>query len=301
MDKQNTIHARDRVVKGISTEGYFKISVIRTTDVVMSAAERHGLSPLSTVLLGRALTAALLLSSELKGEERIRLRLEGTGPVGMIVAEANRAGEVRGYVQNNRAGLDYSGGDVSLGHGLGTGLLTVSKVLYNEAEPRTSTIQLYNGNITTDVAHYLAQSEQIPSAILLNVDIDEAGLPSEAGGLLVQRLPGAPDEVMDRLQHSLSGFEPVSSLITGGLRLEEIMEQSVRPYKIKSLESHAVHFFCRCSKERFLSAMALLSYSDLKEMEGESQEVVCHFCNNRVVINPKEIKDLAIAAKAKMN
>lgn len=94
---------KDRLIKGISKDGHFKISVVKTTELVKEARERHALSLLNTVILGRALTATMLMASELKGEERIRLRMEGNGPIGSLVAEANSLGEVRGYVANPSA------------------------------------------------------------------------------------------------------------------------------------------------------------------------------------------------------
>ncbi|MEX0769427.1 MAG: Hsp33 family molecular chaperone HslO [Balneolaceae bacterium] len=292
---------KDRLIKGISPEGYFKISIVKTTEIVRSARERHNLSLLNTVLLGRTLTASLLLASELKGEERIRLRFEGNGPVGMILAEANRAGEVRGYVQHPEVELDYSDENTSLSDGLGLGVLSVSKVLYNEAEPQTSTIQLHKGDIITDIAHYLTQSEQIPSAILLDTDIEEEGNVRNAGGLLLQRLPGAPSEVVEELQLKLRNFESITGSLNQNEYIDRILEKAVHPYKVSELDRQPVHFFCRCNKDRFMSALAMLNYEDLKDMEGESQEIVCHFCNNKIQVSPEEINDLIVNAHAKLN
>lgn len=292
---------KDRLVKGITTDGHFKVSVVKTTEVVNTAAENHHLSMLNTVILGRALTAVMLLASELKGEERIQLRMDGNGPIGFLIAEANHVGEVRGYVQNPTAELDYSDENATLGDGLGLGILTFSKVLYNEAEPRTSTIQLINGDVTADIAHYLAQSEQIPSAVLLDVGIDENGEVTEAGGLLVQRLPGAPDGQIDLLQERLSSFPAIHTLLEDGQYIDEIMNKAMSPLKVKELDKTPVHFFCRCTRDRFLNAFSMLTYEDLKDMEGENQEVVCQYCNNKEVITKEEIEQLITNAQAKLN
>lgn len=301
MSRKEDFKFKDRLIKGISPEGYFKISIVKTTEIVRTAQKRHNLSLLNTVLLGRTLTASLLLASELKGEERIRLRAEGNGPVGMILTEANRAGEVRGYAQHPDVELDYTDENTSVSQGLGIGVLTVSKVLYNEAEPRTSTIQLHKGDITTDIAHYLTQSEQIPSAVLLDMDIDPEGKVNNAGGLMLQRLPDAPAEVVEKLQIKLKNFEPVSGLLNQGHYIDRILEKAVHPYKVSELDRQPVHFFCRCNKDRFISALSMLDYEDLKDMEGESQEIVCHFCNNKIQVSSDEIHDLIVNAHAKLN
>lgn len=301
MSLKKEFQFKDRLIKGIDTKGAFKISVVKTTDVVQTAQNNHNLSLLTTVLLGKALTASMLLASELKGEERIKMRFEGNGPVGMITAEANRVGEVRGYVQNPSVELDYTKPDVTLSDGLGLGLLTVSKTLYNEAEPKTSTIQLENSDINSDVAHFMAQSEQVLSATLLDVALNDDGSVREAGGVLIQRLPGADDDVMETLQNTVKNLPPVASLFTQGYYIDDVMKQASSPYQVKELDRQPVDFFCRCSPKRFKNALAMLSYQDLRDMEGESQEVVCHYCGNSLSISKKEIHELAESARAKLN
>lgn len=292
---------KDRLIKGISKDGHFKISVVKTSDLVKEAKERHNLSLLNTVILGRALTATMLMASELKGEERIRLRMEGNGPIGFLVAEANSLGEVRGYVGNPSAELDYSDSSTTFGQGLGLGLLTFSKTLYNEAEPRTSTIQLINGDVTSDIAHYLTQSEQVDSALILDVGMDENGEVTEAGGLLIQKLPDAPDGQIDMLQERLSSFPAVHKFFEDDQYIDDVMHKVMSPIKVKELSRQLVDFFCRCSKDRFLNALSMLNYDDLKEMKGESQEIVCQYCNNKEEISKEEIAELISSAKAKMN
>ncbi|MBO6573152.1 MAG: Hsp33 family molecular chaperone HslO [Balneola sp.] len=292
---------KDRLIKGISKDGHFKISVVKTTELVKEARERHDLSLLNTVILGRALTATMLMASELKGEERIRLRMEGNGPIGFLVAEANSLGEVRGYVANPSAELDYTDSSTTFGQGLGLGVLTFSKTLYNEAEPRTSTIQLINGDVTSDIAHYLTQSEQVDSALILDVGMDKNGEVTEAGGLLIQKLPDAPDGQIDMLQERLSSFPAVHKFFEDGQYIDDVMHKVMSPIKVKELSRQLVDFFCRCSKDRFLNALSMLNYDDLKEMKGESQEIVCQYCNNREEISKEEIAELITSAKAKMN
>jgi molecular chaperone Hsp33 len=292
---------KDRLIKGITSDGHFKISVVKTTEVVKTAKQKHDLSLLNTVVLGKALTSTMLLASELKGEERIQLRMDGDGPIGFLVAEANQVGEIRGYVKNPAVELDYSDPDTRLGDGIGLGVLTFSKVLYNEAEPRSSTIEIINGDVTSDVAHYLAQSEQIPSALLVDVGIDEDGKVTQAGGLLIQRMPGAADGQIDLLQERLTSFPPIDELLSDDQYIDEIMSKAVSPLKVKELNRQPVDFFCRCTRKRFKSALQMLSLDDLKDMEGEGQEVVCHYCNRRERISSEELEKIITDAQAKMN
>lgn len=292
---------RDRLIKGLSGDGHFKISVVKTSDVVETARRKHDLSLLNTVLLGRALTGTMLMASELKGEERVQLRAEGEGPVGMVVAEANRVGEIRGYVQHPDVELDYTRDEAHLGEGLGLGLLTFSKTLYNESEPRRSTIELVRGNITDDIAFYMVQSEQIPSAVILDVGLNDDGSVSEAGGILIQRMPDAPEGHIDRLQERLKDFGPLNEMYREGLYIDDIMEKAMDPMQVKELDRQPLDFFCRCTRKRFIGALSMLSYEELKEISDGGQELVCHFCNEHYEVSPGEIEDILVQAKAKMN
>lgn len=301
MSLKEKFQFKDRLIKGIDRKGQFKISVVKTTKAVQTAKENHNLSLLATTLLGRSMTAAMLLASELKGEERIHLKLEGNGPLGMVSAEANRVGEMRGYVRNPSAKLDYSHPEVEIGDGLGIGLLSVSKILYNEAEPRNSTIQLVKGDVITDVAHFLAQSEQVLSAVLIDISLDDHGNVKQSGGLLIQRLPDAEDSTMTNLQETLSHLPPIAELLEKDYYIDDIMEMATSPYQVKELDRQPVDFFCRCSPKRFKNALTLLSYDELKDMKGESQEMVCHYCGKKHIVSEKEIEQIVKSARAKMN
>jgi molecular chaperone Hsp33 len=179
--------------------------------------------------------------------------------------------------------------------------MTVSKTLYNEAEPRNSSIELINGNITDDLAYYMVQSEQIPSAILLDVGIDEDGEITEAGGLMIQRMPDAPEGVIDQLQQKLLQFDSISKILGDDLYIDDIMEKAMDPIDVKELDRQPVDFFCRCTRKRFKDALAMLGYEDLKEISDEGQELVCHYCNEQYNIRKDEIEELLRETKAKMN
>lgn len=300
MNKKELYLNKDRIIKGITADGFFKIAVVKSTDVVKLAREYHGLSLLSTVLLGRSLTGALLLAAELKGEERIRLQLEGKGPIGNIIVEANAIGEARGYVQHPDAQLDYAS-STDIGEGLGLGLLSFSKTLYNEARPITGTVELMSGNITDDIAYYLYQSEQIPSAISLDVGIDEDGEITHAGGILIQALPGAPENGIVMLEESLKELLPLSDQFSDGAYIDTLLHKVAKDLNAKELGRGPVHFFCRCTKDRFVTALSMLKLEELEEMKQETQELVCHYCNKKYFITPPEIKSIVQGLKAKLN
>lgn len=290
---------KDRIIKGIHKDGHFKVSVVKTTRTTETARNRHELSPLATIQLSKAMTGSMLLASELKGEERLQLRFEGTGPLGHITVEANKLGEIRGYVGDPKAVIDPV--SQKLEDGIGIGLLHVSKVLYNQAKPKHSTVELLHSDITTDLQFYLHQSEQVQSLINIDLDLDETGKIVQSGGLLIQMLPDAPDKVYQKLVDQLNKMPRISSLFKEDVYIDEIMEEVTGKLDVKELERYPIDFYCRCSKDRFTGALALLSISELEAMEGVEQEMICHYCNEKYVFSPSEINSLIMNAKSKLN
>jgi molecular chaperone Hsp33 len=300
MDKKEAYLHKDRLVRGITDNGFFQVVVVKTTDVVQEAAQRHQLGPLATVLLGRALTGVMLLSSSLKGEERIQLVIQGNGPIEMLTAEANSIGEIRGYVKNPAAMIDVDKGQ-RLEDGLGLGLLTFSKTLFNEAKPITGTVELASGNVSKDLAHYLMQSEQIPSAVALDVQLSPDGTVESAGGVMIKALPGAPVADIELLEGNLLELPPVAGLLANGQYIDDIMHKVMEPLKVKELDRTPVHFFCRCNKDRFVVALSMLNLNELEEMGDQDQEMVCHYCNERYIVSKNEIQTLITNKKISFN
>ena len=298
--KKEEFLRKDRIVKGLTGDGHISIAVVKSTDVVKEAKRRHNLSLANTILLGRSLTGGMLMASNLKGEERINLRLEGNGPIGQIAVEATSNGEIRGYSMNPEAELDYEAIS-NIGDGLGLGVLSFSKILYNEAQPITGTVELKQGDVNTDLAHYLMQSEQVPSAISVDVGIDEDGEVTEAGGLLIQAMPGAEDDVRDTLEDNVRNMLPLPVRLEQGEYVDEIMHSVMHPHPVKEMDRYPVHFFCRCNRDRFKNALAMVNLEDLKEMEDEGQELVCHFCSEKYRVSREEIQEIISDAKVRMN
>lgn len=298
--KKEAFQQKDRLIKGITNDGFFKITVVKTTEAAELARQYHELSPLVTILLGRALTGTMLLAAELKGEERVRLDLEGNGPVSHMVAEANAIGEIRGYAAHPQAAPDPDK-PFQLGDGLGLGVLRFSKSLYNEARPITGTVELVKGTISEDLAYYLLQSEQIPSAISVDVSLNEDGSVASAGGILIQALPGAPEAAIDALEANLKALLPLADRFEHGDTIDTVMHLVAGDLGAKELARFPVHYFCRCTKDRFVSALSMLDIEELKQMAGQDQELVCHYCNKRYAITGAEVDGILAGRKIQMN
>lgn len=292
---------RDRVVKAMTDDGFFRLAAVRNSKTTLSAQERHGLSPLASVLLGRAMAGASLLAAFLKSEERIILDFSGNGPAGKVFAESLSVGEVRGYVQNPECVLDFSNPSASLGSGLGIGLLRVSRILYSQFEPVTGVVELFSGDISTDLAYYLTQSEQIPTAVMLDVSINKEGLVEQSGGLMVQAMPGVPENIIQDMYGNLKKIDHLADMLATGYSPQEILK-IISDTELIEMADTPVDFFCRCSLERFKSALTTLGIEEVKEMQMHDQrELVCRYCNSHYKLNDSDFDDIINGLQAKNN
>jgi molecular chaperone Hsp33 len=295
-DLKNYFQERDYGVIAVTKEDALRAFVVKTTTLCEIARLRHKTSPIATAILGRALTGAILLTSLLKHgtEQRILLRIEGDGPVGLVVAEANAKGEVRGFVQNPDVPTfvrEVSGKKkFDIAKAVGKGTLTVVKDL-GFGTPYESTVPLVSGEIAEDIAYYLLKSEQIPSAVSLGVLVGETGKVEAAGGFFAQPLPGATDTAIAKLEENVKKMPSVSSLIKEGKRPEEIVEMLFEGFTPNLLALKELSFRCKCSKEVAEGGIIVLPESEIEELIKEGGVTIkCNFCNEEYFFSKEELE-----------
>ncbi len=286
----------DYLVRGMSMDGFVKVTAIRSTEIVRRAVQIHRTTPNATAALGRALTAASMMGNMQKVENgSMTLQIRGGGPIGTITCVSDAVGNVRGVVtEPNIPLVEKYPGKLDVGASVGTdGTLTVIRDLQMK-EPYIGSVALVSGEIADDVTAYFAESEQVPTACGLGVLVDTDCSVSVAGGYIVQLLPGAPDEVIDKLEDGIKHAGAVTAMLQNGLTPEDILGQVCGDLGVVFLETVPVCYKCYCSRERVTSALISLGKQELTEIadEGKPFPVECQFCDAVYSFTPDDVRQL---------
>ena len=282
----------DQIIRAIAPG--VRIVAAITTELTEEARRRHNCSPVATAALGRTMTAALLLSETIKGDECITVRVAGDGPLGSIVADTPTRHCVRGYVHNPGVDLPSVNGKLAVGAGVGRGMLHVTR--FNpQREVFTGTVELVSGEIAEDITRYLLESEQIPSTVGLGVLVDTDGRVAGAAGFLVQAMPDATDEVLNAIEQNLFLVSSPSQLALEGVTAAGIARLLLAGLSEETLyEPEPISFCCTCSRERVWDMLSSLGSEELTAMMAEGQgEVRCNFCNELYQFNENELCEIA--------
>ena len=284
------------LVRAMTKDGFVKAVAVTTTDIVERARQIHKTLPTATAALGRLLSAASMMGNMQKVEDgSITLQVKGGGPLGTILAVSDAEGNVRGYVQHPQVSiLEKYRGKLDVGAAVGTdGMLTVIRDLQMK-EPYVGSVELVSGEIAEDIANYFVQSEQCPTACALGVLVDTDQHVRAAGGYIIQLLPGAPDETIDKIEAGIQKAGAVTGLLDGGLSAQGMLEAVLAELELEILETEPVSYRCYCSRERVMSTLISLGKKELQEIveEKETIHIECQFCDTIYDFSPDEIQQI---------
>ncbi len=286
---------KDYIVRATAAGQQLRAFAITSRNITEKARSIHNTSPVATAALGRLLTAASMMGSMMKGEKDVlTLQIECGGPIGGLMVTSGSDGNVKGYVNNPGILLPPNPqGKLDVAGALGPGFLNVIRDT-GLKESYNGQTHLVSGEIAEDLTYYYATSEQVPSSVGLGVLMDKDNTVKQAGGFIIQVMPDADDEVIDRLEKSINSIKSVTDMLESGMGPEDILEYIIKDGSVEILEKIPVQYYCNCSKDRVSRVISSLGRSGLQEMieEGSPVEVNCHFCNSHYVFDMEDLKKL---------
>ncbi len=278
----------DQIARAMTLNGKIRAVACKTTGLANEIALLKGTSPIVSIALGRALSGVALLGSTLKQGQRIAIKFEGNGPLKKMIVEAESDGAIRGTVANPDAVAETV--PLLLGQ---AGFLTVTKDL-GLKEPYSGTIQLYTSEIAEDIAYYLAESEQIASAVGLGVALADDGQIEAAGGFLIQSLPPSDNAAVELIMQGIAKLPSISSLLKSGNTPQELLELLLAGVEHHYLESTELFFRCGCYRKKVEKALISLGTEEIKSILKDKGEVVvtCEFCKQNFHFGKDELETI---------
>ena len=281
-----------RIVRAITEDGFIRLTLINSRDIADTAQKYHNTTPVATAALGRTLTMAAIMGCNLKNpDHNLTIYIKGDGPLGGIVASANGAFGVKGYVYNPLCDVPKKkNGKLDVGGAIGKGYLSVSRDL-GLKEPYIGQVPLVTGEIAEDFTYYYAKSEQTPTAIALGVLVDTDLSVKAAGGFMLQLMPDCDDETAKRLEERVSSLPPITELLTKYETEEEIISFILDGFQPKLLDEAIYEYHCDCSMERIEKALISLGKKELEDIintDGKA-ELTCQFCPKTYKLNKDEL------------
>lgn len=287
---------QDHIVRAMTKDGWVKAVAVSSREIVERARQIHKTLPTATAALGRLLSATSMMGNMQKADDgSLTLQIKGGGPLGMLLAVSDAEGNVRGYVENPQISLlEKYRGKLDVGTAVGTdGMLTVVRDLRMK-EPYVGSVELVSGEIAEDITQYFVQSEQIPTACALGVLVDVDQSVRASGGYLLQLLPGAPDETIDRLEAGIRDAGNVTAMLDAGLTPEEILKKVMASFELEILETTPVVYRCTCSRERVAKTLLTLGVEELEEIvrTKETLHIDCQFCDKIYDFTPENVREI---------
>ncbi|MFI3229957.1 MAG: Hsp33 family molecular chaperone HslO [bacterium] len=300
MSENNINNNKDYILRATAGNGSVRVFIANTKETVQQAFLNHQTSPVISAGLGRSLTAVAIMGCMLKSEkDLITLKITGDGPARGLLVTGDSKARVKGYPFNPRVDIPLKpNGKLDVQEALGFGDMTIIKDM-GLKEPYVGHTPLISGEIAEDLTYYFAKSEQTPSAVSLGVLVDRDYSIKQSGGFIIQMLPDADEEIIDKLENKLANLKPFTELLEENNTPEDILDLLFNDIGYNILDTIPVSFYCNCSRPKIEKALISVGEQELTDIINEDKKATlhCHFCSKDYHFNEQELIDLLESCK----
>ncbi len=297
---------KKKIHRFLDNNGELRASVVYGTEVIEEMRKVLDAGPLATVVLGRSMLGCALMASHLKLGDSVGMYVKGNGALGNFYAEGNYEGAVRAFTHNPKVDLPLKNSKLDIRGAVGNGVLEIVRTSHNSDSVHRGLVDIQTGEVGDDIAFYLYQSHQIPSVVALTVDLNPKGYVASAGGVLIELMPGAQEDTIQKIEKKVAAAKHLSELLALGLSATEILNEFLSDFKMVELEHNSfIQYQCRCSTDRAKRALILLGHQEIDSMIQETNESLmlsCDFCGKKYYISLGELEKLrSMAYKNTLN
>jgi len=293
--EQHLASARDRVHRFFLAGGQVRGAILHGTRMVNEMRANHDLGILETLVLGHAYLGAGLLTANLKGSDRIALKIECSGPIKGLEVESNAFGEVRGHLKQVPIPIEKPPESFNLSPFFSAGFIRVTRFLEDAKQPFTGQVEMHYGSIARDLAWYYLMSEQIPTAFNLSVKFDTEGHVTGAGGLFLQAMPEADEAILADLENLVAGLPSIGERFAADVSAPDFVREAFSSHQLEFLADYRVEFMCHCKRDKIENMLMMLPVTDLKDIRDNGPfplEIKCHHCNTDYLFDKDELVEI---------
>lgn len=255
-------------------------AVVRLGPAWREVAARQDYPAPLRAILGEALAASALLTAHVKLQGALSLEYKSAGALRLLFTECTDGGRVRGLAR-------MAGAAVAPVRALDLGaqpdaLLAITLGSSEHGQRYQGLVGVQRASLAQNLEDYFAQSEQLPTRIVLAADHELAA------GLLLQQLPGSRVDDADawpRVGHltaTLAGAELLA------LPAPHLLQRLYHEEQPRLFAARALGFGCSCSRARVESMLRSLGRAEVEAAlvarDGEI-EVICEFCAARYTLD----------------
>ena len=264
-------------------QGHVRGQIVRLEHTAQTILSQRPYPPMIRYLLGETLIASLLLAGSLKQETDLSLQFQGDARLPLLLVQCDHELNLLACTKfkSDLPLEDYASAFL-------TGKMVITLTPHHHTQAYQSIIPIQSTDMSENLTHYFAQSEQLTTHIWLASD------EQRFAGMMLQLLPSQGEDSQERelfWEYATQLGQTVTNEELLNLDNETLLYRLYNETELMLFESRSARFRCRCSEEKMKQAVKMLGEEDAKALIQEKGmvEIHCEFCNKHFCFDAIDI------------